>query len=96
MGVMSSLSISEFVILKAFLAKGRSCNAHSIKEVTWIPPICGWIKCNTDGASRGSLGDAACGGLLRDSNGAILGCFSNNVGISYALNTELLAAMIAR
>lgn len=61
----------------------------------WLPTLCGWFKCNTDGVARVSLGHAAAGGIFRDYRGAILGCFSSYFGISIALHTELNAAVIA-
>ncbi|KHM99446.1 hypothetical protein glysoja_039337 [Glycine soja] len=31
------------------------------QQVRWQPPIMGWVKCNTDEATKGSLGIAGCG-----------------------------------
>jgi hypothetical protein len=39
-----------------------------IKEVLWNPPIFYWIECNSDGAGQGSLGNASCGGFIRNSS----------------------------
>lgn len=65
-------------------------------QVSWQQAICGWIKVNTDGATRGSPGGyASCGGILRDKSTATLGCFSKYLGISYAFHADLVAAMMA-
>jgi hypothetical protein len=54
--------------------------ALRIIEVLWHPPIHSWIKCNIDGASLGSSGLAACGGIFRNWKGDSLGCFAYNTG----------------
>lgn len=93
-GSMSS-SISEFSLLKAFSVSCHVSKAPSITQVDWIPPPCGWVKCDTDEAARGSPGYGAGGGIFRDYREAILGCFSSYFGICTALYAELQAAMIA-
>lgn len=35
---------------------GIKCCPPRIHEVIWHPPLCGWIKCNTDGHSKASSG----------------------------------------
>lgn len=44
---------------------------HS-KIVKWVPPM-GWLKCNTDGASRGNPGPSASAFCLRNHEGRLLG-----------------------
>ena len=58
-------------------------------------PIFNWIKCNTDGASLGNPGQAACGGLFRNSSSDFIGGFAVNLGVSSALCSELIGAMLA-
>lgn len=70
-GHMTS-SMKEFAIFKTFKVVGWPPKALEIKGL-WIPPNCGWIKCNIDGSARGSPGFAGEGGIFRDSNSAILG-----------------------
>lgn len=67
-----SSSISEFIILKHFGVSGHAPWAPLIKEVVWAPPLCHWVKCNTDGTARSALGRAACGGLFRDYRAVIM------------------------
>lgn len=65
--------ISEFNILKAFSVSGHPKKAPSIIQVDWTPPICNWIKCNTDGAAKGAPGPAGCVGIFRDRSAITLG-----------------------
>lgn len=90
----TSAVMEDFIILKAFFVQGHVRKAHSIKQKDWIPPLCNWFKCNTDGSTRGSTGHAASGGLFHGYRVSILGCFSSYIGISYALHAELIATMI--
>lgn len=80
-------SIHNFVLLKAFNVKCHLSRAPKIIEVLWQPPIQSWVKCNTDGASLGSTGLAACGGIFRDCKGDSLGCFAVILGIILAIES---------
>jgi len=87
--------MTEFVILKRFNVKINPPKHHNIKEVLWLPPIFNWVKCNTDGAAHGNPGLPACGGIFRNSDSDFLGAFSINLGVTSALNSELIGAMVA-
>lgn len=50
-GTMFS-SIAEFKILKHFSIPCHARAAPIIKQIEWIPPMCYWFKCNTDGAKK--------------------------------------------
>jgi hypothetical protein len=50
--------MTEFVILKAFNVKIHPSKAYKIKKILWYSPLIFWTKCNSDGAARGSLGNA--------------------------------------
>lgn len=93
-GAMSS-SIDEFLILKCFLVGGHPPKAPMIKQVIWTPPLCKWVKCNTDGSAKGSPGWAACGGIFWDYRASFVGCSAVNLGISYSLHAELTGVMWA-
>jgi ribonuclease HI len=54
-----------------------------------------WVKCNNDGASRGSLGISPCGGIFRDHLGTFLGAFSANIGVATSLYAAICAAIYA-
>ena len=51
------------------------------RMIAWIPPMGEWVKVNTDGACRGTIGLATAGGVLRDGSGHWLGGFSFNIGV---------------
>lgn len=93
-GTMSN-SIFDFKLLKQFSVEGHPRHAPSIKQVSRHPPLCNWVKCNTDGAAKGSPGYTSCGGIFRAKSAAILGCFAANLGITNALHAELIGAMFA-
>ncbi|PNX68161.1 ribonuclease H [Trifolium pratense] len=69
--------------------------AYNIIEVLWHPPLVGWVKCNTDGATHGSPDPSACGGLFRNCHGVHLGSFADFLGQSYAFVVELSGVMCA-
>lgn len=93
-GFMST-SVSELIMLKAFRVNGHPNKAPKIKQVTWHPPICNMIKCNSDGAAKGFPGLAGCDGIFRDKSATILGCYAENLGISNSINAEIIGAMLA-
>ncbi|MFQ6649105.1 hypothetical protein Gotur_023142 [Gossypium turneri] len=49
---------------------------NKCSNVQWSPPAVGYLKVNVDGASRGSLCQASCGGVLRDKMGKWIALFS--------------------
>ncbi|KFK31801.1 hypothetical protein AALP_AA6G160600 [Arabis alpina] len=72
------------------LGKRQSRNQERIEHmIKWQPPRDGWVKLNTDGASRGNPGLAAAGGVLRDGDGNWCGGFVLNIGICFAPLAEL-------
>lgn len=91
-GTMSS-SIDEFCFVKAFNVQIHPPKAQKIIEVIWQPPLSGWFKCNVDGAATQE--HAACGGIFRDSRGAVLGCFSEYIGAVSSMEAELCGAMFS-
>ncbi|MCI19430.1 ribonuclease H protein, partial [Trifolium medium] len=66
-----------------------------ITEIVWQPPTVRWVKCNSDGASKGNPGLLACGGIFRDNRANDLGCFASNFGVSDAFFAELIGAITA-
>lgn len=91
----SSNSIADFCLLKACGVETKPRKSPAIIEVIWIPPPCYWIKCNMDGAAKGSPGLASCGGIFRDRSGATLCCFAVNLGINHSLQAEIFGAIYA-
>ena len=90
----ASSSMSNFVILKSFDVIIKPPKPQTIKEVVWNPPILNWTKCNTDGASLGNPGQASCG-LYRNSSSDFIGGFAINLGVTTALCSKLIVAMVA-
>jgi len=91
----ASSSMSDFVILKSFDVFIKPRKPQIIKEVVWNPPILNWTKCNTDGTFVGNPGHASCGGFYRNFNSDFIGGFAINLGVTTALCSELIAAMVA-
>lgn len=48
-----------------------------------------------DGAAKGSLGIATCGGNFKDYQVVMLGCFSSHIRVAYSIVAKLTAAMYA-
>lgn len=69
-------------------ARGQAFS-REVRLVGWVAPLAGWIKVNTDGASRGNPGLATAGGVLRDGEGNWLGGFGLNIGRCTAPLVEL-------
>lgn len=57
----------------------------------WKPPPLGWIKLNTDGASKGNPGLATGGGVFRDALGSWCLGFYQKSGACNAITTEMWA-----
>lgn len=91
----TSSSIEDFKIFKHFSVSIHPPRAPYIIQVNWYKSLCGWIKCNSDGASRGNLSLVACRGIFRDPSGAIMGCFSDFIGVSTTFQAEILVAIRA-
>ncbi|XP_061347266.1 uncharacterized protein LOC133292825 [Gastrolobium bilobum] len=58
-------------------------------DITWQYPTDGSVIINIDGAVRGNPGLAACGGLIRNSQGRWLGGFAYKLGICSSFKAEL-------
>lgn len=51
------------------------------------------MKLNTDGASKGNLGKAGCGGLIRGHRGELFEVFSTTYGSCSSTKAELLGVL---
>lgn len=85
-------SIEEFSILELFAVNGHLDKSPTIKQVDWLPPHCGWFKCNM---TKGSPGHAGGGGIFRDKSVVVLGCFATYYGITHSIHAELHAIELA-
>jgi hypothetical protein len=88
-------SIQEFSGIKYFGAHCHPSPPPSIKQVNLIRPPFNWVKCNTDGASRGSPEASSCGNIFRDHLGTFLGAFSTNICVDTSLYAEICAVIYA-
>ncbi|CAJ2663194.1 unnamed protein product [Trifolium pratense] len=91
----SNSSITNFSILKFFKINIHHVRPPKIIEVLWQPPMFGWYKCNTDGASLGNPGIAACTGIFRNHRGEMVSCFSKHLGLANALFAEAMGVILA-
>ncbi|CAA7020915.1 unnamed protein product [Microthlaspi erraticum] len=74
------------------IEKHKTLSAEPAREermIGWNPPVSGWFKLNTDGASRGNPGPAAAGGVIRNHHGEWCGGFGLNIGRCTAPLAEL-------
>ncbi|KAL0004154.1 hypothetical protein SO802_011715 [Lithocarpus litseifolius] len=62
-----------------------------VKQISWDKPDPGWLKLNTDGSSKGLLGAAAGGGLIRDEGGNWVAGFSRKIGRTDSFVAEIWA-----
>lgn len=61
--------------------------------IGWNPPPYEWLALNTDGAAKGTPGEAGAGGIFRDHTGKVLGFFSQKLGICSAIHAEFCAIL---
>ncbi|KAL0405928.1 UNVERIFIED_CONTAM: putative ribonuclease H protein [Sesamum latifolium] len=73
--------------------KFESEKAMQPRLVRWSFPDYGWVKLNSDRASKGNPGDSGAGGILRDQDGTVMVAFSKFLGEKTNVYAELLAIM---
>lgn len=80
-------------------AKENQANKHRLSLdqmenfIRWNHPSIGWVKLNTDGASKGYLGSAGGGGLIRGHRDKLFEVFAINCGFWSSTKAELMAFM---
>ncbi|KAK6795384.1 hypothetical protein RDI58_008837 [Solanum bulbocastanum] len=65
------------------------------KAVKWVLPKTGWIKCNTDGASRGNPGESSYTFCIRHSYGDLIHAEAGCMGITTNMEAETPAVLMA-
>ncbi|KAL0443394.1 UNVERIFIED_CONTAM: putative ribonuclease H protein [Sesamum latifolium] len=55
-------------------------NYQNCKTIYWLKPEPGWVKLNTNGASKGNPGLAGAGGIVRDYEGKVILAFFEPIG----------------
>ncbi|PKI70141.1 hypothetical protein CRG98_009473 [Punica granatum] len=63
--------------------------ASEWRLIRWERPPAGWLKLNSDGATRGNPGLAGAGGIIQDEHGNWISGFKHNIGIVSLTTTEL-------
>lgn len=77
-GIMFN-TLEDLMITKCFGVQCNYSKPPKIIEVTWHPPLSGWIKYNTDGLCK-DTGKAAYGGPFQKCRGFVCGVFVENLG----------------
>jgi ribonuclease HI len=85
--------MNDFCILKAFNVRNHLPKTPIISKIIWRPPPLRWVKCNSDGTSKGNPGPSTYGGIFRDNHANDLGCFASNLGVCDAFSIELIGAI---
>jgi ribonuclease HI len=62
--------------------------SYSASMIGWVPPKDGFVKLNTDGASK-NMQQAGCGGIVRGSQGEWIRGYAKSVGMCNAFVAEL-------
>ncbi|KAK2437541.1 serum response factor protein A [Trifolium repens] len=91
----SGYATTDFSILKPFNVRIHLPKGPIITEIIWQLPHLHWVKCNSDGASKGNPGPPACGGIFRDNQPNDLGCFASNLGASDTFSAEFIGVIKA-
>jgi len=82
------LSLENKKALKLIKILEKYHKARCIIHVLRKPPICDWIKCNSDGATRGNPGHASIRVIFRESSDVVIGYFAFYIGILYSIILE--------
>ena len=93
-GIMKN-SVDELQTLQQFHVSGHPTKAPHILEVNWLPPPPGCLKVNTDEAAFGSPGLAGCVRVFHTCRGFVKGCFAIPLGVCFAFEAKLAAAVNA-
>ncbi|KAL0303262.1 UNVERIFIED_CONTAM: putative ribonuclease H protein [Sesamum radiatum] len=64
-------------------------NYQNCKTVYWLKPDPGWVKLNTNGASKGNPGLAGAGGNVREYEGKVIFAFSEPIGLTNNMVAEM-------
>ena len=68
-------------------------NAREEIHIRWCYPCLGWVRLNTDGASKGNPGKDGAGGLIRWHRGELFEVFATNCGVCSSTKAELLGVL---
>ncbi|EOY13380.1 Uncharacterized protein TCM_031941 [Theobroma cacao] len=77
------------------LSSRRKAPYHHHVGTSWSPPPTGEFKFNIDSSAKGKPGPAGCDGVLRDSDGHVVGLFFCLIGFHDSNFAELMANLKA-
>lgn len=81
---LSSISMANFVFLKAFGVTIKPPRAPNIIEVLWTPHLPNWYKFNYDGAFRSITNETGYGRIFRNYKGDFLIAYVVNLILRFA------------
>ncbi|KAH0698803.1 hypothetical protein KY284_013018 [Solanum tuberosum] len=82
-------AIPAIVIWELWKRKNAKRHGKEYQLVQWSRLEEGWIKCNTDGASKGNPGVSSYGFCIRNENGDLLYAEAKRIGITTNMVAEL-------
>ncbi|KAK6138812.1 hypothetical protein DH2020_027447 [Rehmannia glutinosa] len=94
LGPMSN-SIFDLICLRKLQVKGNIWATPMMHVVRWHTPLPGWMKVNTDGCVYKAPRRCVAAGVYRNCRGFFTGCFIQNIGVGFAFQAELMAAIFA-
>ena len=72
-----------------YVASLRNPTRVVTRSIRWEKTAMGWKKLNTDGSVLGSVGQARCGGVVRDDHGKWIVGFTRHIGATDSFAAEL-------
>jgi len=92
---VSKNDMFNFNMIKFFGINTRSGKVFRLLLIRWEFPSLGWVKINTDGATRGYPNLATCGCIFRGSMGEFIGAFSVFLEIQTTMVVEFYGVIHA-
>ncbi|KAJ8762621.1 hypothetical protein K2173_008060 [Erythroxylum novogranatense] len=92
--VVYKVAVSFHMSILAGETNDFSPNGRMWRNISWLLPSNGWIALNTDGTSKGNLGVAGAGSVIKDTEGRWLDGFVQNIGVATSFVAELWAIKV--
>ena len=86
---LSNEIVNQAVEFLCYVASPRSPTQVVTRGIRWEKPAMGWKKLNTDGSVLGRIGQASCGGVVRDDNGCWIVGFTRHIGTTNCFAAKL-------
>ncbi|KAJ4971396.1 hypothetical protein NE237_004495 [Protea cynaroides] len=88
------LSVKDWNLAARLNLKYVGCKPQVAKEVIWRFPFENWIKLNVNGCSLGNPHGVGVRGVFRNKIGALIGAFSEYLGVTTNYDVEFLVLVI--